>query len=144
MRIALDTNVLVRFLVDESGAKGEATAEDVAQVQAARSLVLGAIHAGTKIWLSHVVLVEMVWVLRFTYKVTRAAVTQHLEALLAAPEILVPDRDQVVEALDLFRNGRADFSDYLVLVSAGHNAALPVFTFDAGALKSKGFWRPVV
>jgi predicted nucleic acid-binding protein len=55
--IALDTNVFVRFLVNTPDGETE-------QVRRARELVTAAERRGEDILVTHVVLVETVWVLR--------------------------------------------------------------------------------
>ena len=60
--IALDTNVLVRFLVED----------DKAQAAAAAALVKRSIAAGEALFVADVVLCEVVWVLEVAYKVPRA------------------------------------------------------------------------
>ncbi|CAK0781582.1 hypothetical protein CCP4SC76_7890001 [Gammaproteobacteria bacterium] len=44
--------------------------------------------------------------------------------------LTIEDKSSVYAALDAYANGRADFSDYLILESARAARALPVYTFD--------------
>ena len=59
--IALDTNVLVRFLVED----------DKAQTAAAVALVKRAVAADEGLFVTDIVLCEVVWVLRYSYEVPR-------------------------------------------------------------------------
>jgi predicted nucleic-acid-binding protein len=68
--IAIDTNVLVRLLVDEPG--------QPAQVVAARKLASDA----HRVHVPLVVLVELVWVLESCYQVTKQQVVDALRHLL--------------------------------------------------------------
>jgi len=68
--IAIDTNVLVRVLVNDPDAE--------VQCQLARDLI--AIHGN--IWICRVVLIETVWVLESAYKFSKAQIIMGLEALI--------------------------------------------------------------
>lgn len=139
--ISLDTNVLVRFLLDASES-ARVDADHVAQRKAAQRLVHGAIADGTPIFLATTVLCELVWVLRIFYKVRKPQVLSKLDELVAASEVVLQDRSLVLAAIERFRVGRADFADYLIAESSAAASAAPVFTFDEKALRSPGFKRP--
>lgn len=72
--IALDTDVLVPFIVDDPGVPE--------QNGAARNLVLSSAQTGETMFLPDVVLCEFVWVLRRAYGVGRGEVAATLQALL--------------------------------------------------------------
>lgn len=140
--ISLDTNVLVRFLLDESEAPGRVDADYVEQRKAAQRLVHGALAAGTRVFLSTIVLCELVWVLRIFYKVQKADVVARLDQLVAATEVVIQDRALVLGALGQYRKGRADFADYLIAESASAAQVEAVYTFDKSALRTAPFRRP--
>ncbi|SRR6266545_3658986 len=112
---AVDTNVLVRLLVRD----------DAEQAAAAEAFVApGA-------WVSHVVLVETLWVLESVYEVDVRGRAKAVEMLLNHRELTVQDPDVVERALGHFRNRPSlGFSDCLVLESARKAGHGPLGTFD--------------
>jgi predicted nucleic-acid-binding protein len=79
MSIAVDTNVLVRILVQDPTAP--------AQCAAARRLVTDATAAGEPLLVSLCALLETEWVLRSRYKVNRQEMTAAFIAMLETPGI---------------------------------------------------------
>ena len=112
---AVDTNVLVRLLARD----------DEEQAAAAEAFVApGA-------WVSHVVLVETLWVLESVYEVDVRGRAKAVEMLLNHREVTVQDPDVVERALGHFRKRPSlGFSDCLVLESARKAGHGPLGTFD--------------
>ena len=123
---AVDTNVLVRL----------ATRDDARQVAAAEAFVApGA-------WVSHLVLVETVWVLTSVYGLKPPEVAAAVEILLAHTNLSVQDADVVGTALHDYRSKPAvSFSDCLVLEVARKAGHLPLGTFDRELGKLPGAER---
>jgi predicted nucleic-acid-binding protein len=82
------------------------------------------------IYLPLVVLVELVWVLRFAYKFQQQTIIDTLRRLISSQGVTVERESIVLDALRQYESGTADFSDYVILESARHGDALPVRTFD--------------
>lgn len=123
---AVDTNVLVRL----------ATRDDARQAAAADEFVApGA-------WVSHVVLVETVWVLTSLYALKPAQVAAAVEILLGHKSLTLQGADVVAAALAQYRRRPAvGFSDCLVLELARKAGHLPLGTFDRGLGKLPGAER---
>jgi len=98
--IALDTNVLVRFLVED----------DAAQTRRAKSLIQKT-QATTTCYISDVVVCELVWVLTSCYRVPRAEIAQILRRLTASRQMTFDATDRITRALDAFTTSRGDFAD---------------------------------
>ena len=123
---AVDTNVLVRLVARD----------DARQVAAAEAFV------GHGAWVSHIVLVETMWVLESVYELDAAAQTKAVDMLLNHRDLTVQDADVVALALDQFRGKtRASFSDCLVLEVARKAGHLPLGTFDRDLSKLGGTER---
>jgi predicted nucleic-acid-binding protein len=110
--IAVDTNVLVRFLVRDNPR------------QAARA---AALIRTNEIWVSKTVLLETEWVLRSLYGFSPESLVGALRALAGLPTMFLEDEVAVAKALDWFKEG-LDFADALHLASAGN--AKEFATFD--------------
>lgn len=123
---AIDTNVLVRLLTGDGGA----------QVDAAESFVAGGA------WISHVVLVEAIWVLKSVYRVPHRQLITALELLLDHEALVLQEADVVAEALVRFRrHPKLGFSDCLVLEIARRAGHTPLGTFDQDLSKQGGAER---
>ncbi len=125
--IGLDTNVLVRYIMQD----------DAKQSPKASALIesLDADHPG---FVSLVTVVELYWVLTSCYDLTGAQVKDALEALLRAKQIVVDRADQVLRALRVFDAGKAGFADCLIERTASGAGCSETMTFDARAAKHAG------
>lgn len=125
--IGLDTNVLVRYVIqDDPGQSPRAT-------RLIRSLTVEA--PG---FVSVVSIVELVWVLTGCYGSTRDEICAVMEALLRTRELVIADADTIWKALRLFRDGKADLADCLIERSASAAGCSHTVTFDRGAVKACG------
>ncbi|MGH6896882.1 MAG: type II toxin-antitoxin system VapC family toxin [Geminicoccaceae bacterium] len=109
--IAVDTNVVVRFLARD----------DPAQSPRAKALM----ETGSVFVLRTVVL-ETEWVLRTTYGFDRAAIADGVTKLLGLPGVEVEEAAMVAQALDWYGKG-LDFADALHLASSGRAEAFATF-----------------
>jgi predicted nucleic-acid-binding protein len=130
--IALDTNVLVRFLVED----------DAAQAGRARTLLQKAVDTNSLCYVSDIVMCEVVWVLATTYKLRRAEISQVLGRLLRARNLAFSSSDQLARALESYNAGRGDFADYLIREHARASGCEAVVTFEGKLLKEPGFVAP--
>ena len=124
--IALDTNLLVRLLTNDEprqSAKVEAWLRDHAT-------------ASAPAYVDHVVLCELAWVLERSYGYVRGEVHTALAALLVHDQLKVESPRLVRQALLLYADGPADFSDYLLAVRAQAAGYSHVLTLDKKAAKT--------
>jgi predicted nucleic-acid-binding protein len=127
--IALDTNVLVRFLVED----------DAAQMERARRLLQAAVDSNSSCYVSDVVMCEVVWVLERSYKFRRTEISQVLGRLLRARSLTLSSSERLARALEAYVAGRGDFADYLIREHARASGCEAVATFDGNLLKEPGF-----
>ena len=116
--IALDTNVVVRFLVND----------EASQARRARALIKTNV-----VFVPMTVLLETEWVLRGGYGLPRAEVVRLLRALLGLPDLATEDPQRIARALD-WHEGGIDFADALHL--AGSAGAERFATFDEKLVKT--------
>lgn len=126
--IAVDTNVLARFYLNDDAAQAE---------WAARLL------EKEEVFVPKTVLLELEWVLRGVARVTPAGIARSLTHLLDLPNVHVEDEAAVRTAIGAFSQGM-DFGDALHLASSGR--ARRFATFDARLAKraSRSLPRPPV
>ena len=120
---ALDTNVIVRFLVRD----------DEKQAQMAYARFKQAEAAGERLFVPLVVVLETIWVLESAYDLTRDEVLSALEDLRRM-SILECEAPQVLEdVLSDANRRRADLSDLLIAHSAKAGGCDACLTFDKSA-----------
>jgi len=100
----LDTNVLVRFLVQD----------DRHQAQKASTYIRRNAAAGKICYINHTVLSELVWVLESAYDYSRREIAEVLEKLLITKQFEIDAKDIIKQAIHDYQNGRGDFADYLI------------------------------
>lgn len=127
--IALDTNVLVRALVDDPG--------EVRQCAAARA----ALRQAGEAFVPQAVQVETVWVLESAHGLPKPEIVSILEHLQENGAFHLQEPAQFAAALADFRRGGADFSDYLILAGA-RARGVPLLSFDRRLLKAAGTRAP--
>lgn len=130
--IGLDTNVLVRFLVED---------DDLQSRKAAR-LIERAVEKGGTLFVSDVTLCEVVWVLSVSYKVTRATIAATLRQLLRAKHLAYADSDLLARALSAFDKGKGDFADYVIREHGKKAGCDTIATFDRNLLREEFFSTP--
>ena len=139
--IAVDTNVLLRYVLQDDRA------------QASKAAIL--IQGQDPVLVTDVVLVEMMWTLKGKkYRQDKAALIALIEALFEEPAICFEDGQAVWRALDTYRRAEPidgkdlDFSDALILAKARDVATglgYPFngfYTFDKAAQTLTGAKAP--
>ena len=128
--IGIDTNVLVRFLVQDDPDQS---------TRAARAFEhLTASDPG---YLTTVVLAETYWVLTHAYKFSVAEVLTTLADVIATEQVAVQDVATATAAVESARAG-ADFADALISSACAERGCRTVLSFDGRAQKSLGFTEP--
>ncbi|MDQ6611270.1 MAG: type II toxin-antitoxin system VapC family toxin [Gemmatimonadota bacterium] len=127
--IALDTNVLVRYVVED----------DPRQSALATALIHRAIASDESLFVSDIVVCETVWVLRISYHIARAEIATLLRSLFRARHLAFRAANELQRALDAYENGKGDFADYLIREHGRSAEYESVATFDKVLLKERGF-----
>lgn len=125
--IALDTNVLVRFLVQD----------DPSQAQLATN-VIAQLTDDAPGFVSREVLIELVWVLERAYRLGRAQIAVAIDGLLSATELKIEGSDEVAPALERYRNDGFGFADLMIAAAARRAGAAELVTFDRKAARLPG------
>lgn len=102
--IGLDTNILVRYLVQD----------DATQARAAAAAIEGAASRGDGLFLAAVTLCELVWVLESAYGRPRTAIAAAVEQIARTGSFTIEHADHVRAAVAVYRTTSADFADALV------------------------------
>lgn len=125
---ALDTNILIRFLIED----------DAKQLAAAKRLIRKCIARGELLHIPITVSLELEWVLRANFGFDKTAVVRTVSQLLSSVELSFESEGALEFALILYGRGSADFSDCLHVALAHASGEQPLWTFDKAASKIAG------
>ena len=123
--LAVDTNVVVRLVTNDD------------PVQAQRALRA---FSQNSIFLGKTVLLELEWVLRYSYELERDVILRTMRGVLGLQNVQMEDADNVARALPMYEAGM-DFADALHLVSCG--PAQRFGTFDSKLARDAKPYRVV-
>lgn len=124
----LDTNLLVRYLA----------ADDAKQLATVEELLDESQRNREPFFLSAIVLCEVVWVLAAYYDQPKAQIVRALEEILSMDHFRIEYDAVVRHSLELFRNGKGDFSDYLIAGICRQHGCRDFVTFDRALKNSAG------
>jgi predicted nucleic-acid-binding protein len=124
--IGLDTNILVRYL----------TRDDESQWRQAADLI----QQNQPCFITNIVLCELVWVLRgANYRFQKSEIISALEAMLHSAAFEFESRSTLDQALQQYKQGKADFSDYLIGATSRQAGCTATASFDGKLKGEKGF-----
>jgi predicted nucleic-acid-binding protein len=127
--IGVDTNVLVRYLVEDDKRQSEKVSAWVRDMR----------QRGETLGLNHIVLCELVWVFESGYDFPKTSILQTLERLLETKQFHIDRKDDVWTALEEYRQGKGDFADYLISRSNHTMGCQYTVTFDQDLKGAKSF-----
>jgi predicted nucleic-acid-binding protein len=115
--IGIDTNILVRYLVQDD--KEQSTLVNALFAQA---------RPNNRLFISSFVLVETIWVLSSVYNKALKDIGESLAKLCSSPRVLVQDAEMVKGVLEAGLG--KDYMDKLIAESARHHGCNSILTFD--------------
>ena len=127
--IGIDTNILVRYI----------TQDDELQSGIATEFIENYCSNGNKIFVNHLVICELVWVLKKCYKLSKPKTINVIEHILQISQFSIEKAQVIWQALTDYKKGSADFADYVVGRTNISHKCDETITFDKKAGKSKGF-----
>lgn len=125
--IGLDTNVLVRYIVQD----------DAKQSKLASDLIEG-LDDTSPGFVTLVTVVELGWVLESSYNFSRQQFAEVMQTLLAVDSIKLDRAAAVASAVRSYASSNADFSDCLIERLSVNAGCERTMTFDKVTAKSAG------
>jgi len=123
---ALDTNVLIRFLV----------ADDEKQACIVRDLFKQAETDKQTLFVPLLVTLEMIWVFESVYDISRQSILDAFQKMLLMPILSFDGQAALQNVILSARDGSEDLSDLLIAHAAVESGCSSVLTFDK---KASGF-----
>ena len=120
---ALDTNVLVRFLVKDDKQQAQAVYRRFKQAEAKKEVL----------FIPVLVVLETVWVLESVYEVMRQEILDSIDQLLLMPILKFEVQSAVRSFVSSAQENKMDLSDLLIAHCARSSGCECVITFDKRA-----------
>jgi predicted nucleic-acid-binding protein len=128
----LDTNILVRYL----------TQDDPVQSAQANQLIEQTLNEGKSLFINHIVLCELIWVLTRAYDYPKSDVVEVIEKILFAHQFEIEEKNSVFEAVNDFKTSQADFADCLIGVKNRNAGCEKTWSFDKATRVLDSFTFP--
>lgn len=126
--IGLDTNVVLRFLLQD----------DPAQLAPVRAL-FRSFTAERPGWIAVATMLEIEWVLAGSKsRMPRDSIANALASLLVLSAVVVEQSGVVARAIQYYRQGKAEFTDCLIAASSLAAGCTQVVTFDRVGARDAG------
>ncbi len=126
---AIDTNILVRFLVGD----------DELQAKKVYSIFKKAESEKKELFVPLLVVLEMIWVLESAYEISRKEILESISDLLLMPILRFHQQSALQQLVHSAQGNPYDLSDLLIAYSAKVNGCEAVITSDKKASKFKLF-----
>lgn len=120
---ALDTNVLVRFLVRDDERQAETIYRIFKQAETDKEVF----------FVPLLVVLETVWVLESVYKIPRQEILYSINELILMPILKFETQSAILNFVSSARETKMDLSDFLIAYSAKFSGCECVLTFDKRA-----------
>jgi predicted nucleic-acid-binding protein len=130
--IGLDTNILVRYLVQD----------DPIQSAKAKEIIEGRLTEDSPGFVSIVAMVETVWVLERAYGLANREIAAAVERMLQTEVLVVENEQEVFTAMVALKQGRGSFADGLIAELGTRAGCVRTLTFDQKAVRLRGFALP--
>jgi len=127
--IGLDTNVLVRYLVQD----------DPGQSRKAAQVIATRCTRDDPGFINRIVLCELVWVLESAYGYSKETIVVVLEKLLRTSQLKIEDTQSAWTSFRMYQKGKADFADCLLGATNRLGGCNETVTFDRAASKLEDF-----
>lgn len=123
---ALDTNVLVRFLVGDDAKQAKIVYRIFKQAESEKKTF----------FVPLLVVLETIWILESVYKISRQDIIDSINELLLMPILKFEAQPAILNFVSSAQEGKVDLSDLLIANSAGFSGCESVLTFDKRASSS--------
>jgi len=123
--IALDTNALVRLLIED----------DEKQARKVKKLIESVEKQGQQILILTEVLIETVWVLESVYECTREDIHRFLETMMYTSIFTFSEPRIIGNVIRHFKKG-GDFADLVIVMQSINHQAKKIFSYDKKLQKS--------
>lgn len=126
---ALDTNVLVRFLVNDDEVQSKVVYQFFKQAETEKKYFSVPL----------LVVLETIWVLDSVYEIQRREILDSINEILLMPILKFEDQTIIQRFIFLAHENKIDLSDVLIACAANLSGCEKILTFDKKASKFELF-----
>jgi len=127
---AIDTNILIRFLVND----------DPDQLKRVTRLFMKTKARNEKLLVSSAIILELIWVLEANYKAKKHKVIVALDKIINLDFLFFPNRHSIEKLIDFSTQYPSlDLSDLFIALLAEEYGATSIISFDKKAQKFEFF-----
>ena len=127
--IGLDTNILIRYLVQD----------EPAQAARATALIERDLSEAEPAYVSVLAMAETAWVLERVYRCESSEIAAAIERLLQLDVLRIESEQEVFTAMIALKEGRGSFADALIGALGTKAGCSRTLTFDKKALRLGSF-----
>ena len=131
MRILIDTNIFLRFLLNDIPQQADAVAEILKEAARAR----------LELWANPMVIAEIVRTCESYYELPRNEIRDKVLIILNTPGLEIEDADLVAEAVILYAEKNVDFIDAYHAALGNWINAESIYSYDEKDFRKLGFPR---
>ena len=125
--IAIDTNILVRWITQDDPVQGKKV-----------EILFKKHNTVEAILISEVVLVELEWVLSSVYGFNREQIADTLSRILRVRQFTFRNRENIAKAIEHYTGGERDFSDCMI-GELGYELHAKTYTFDKALKRNSNY-----
>ena len=97
----IDTNIFIRFLVNDIPQKADAC----------EKIFKNAVAKKETLFTTEMVIAEIIWVLESYYELSQLEVQEKVEKILNTPNLICPHKDLILNALTIYGEKNIDYID---------------------------------
>ena len=127
--IAVDTNIIIRFLVKDDDTQASKVFDRFKKAEANKETF----------FVTSVVVLEVIWVLESVYEYSREEILSAMESLTRLTILRFENIDLIHDFFSFSKKSNHDLSDVLIGLCARYNGCDYTITFDKKASKSSHF-----
>jgi len=125
--IGIDTNVLVRYFIEDDPAQSRLT-----------DSLFNSLSGADPGWVSQATILEFAWIMKSVRRLDRKTIATMMGKLTMLDSIVIERADIVDKALQRFHHGKAEFADCLIAASGRAAGCSKTVTFDKIAARDAG------
>ncbi|OIN96232.1 hypothetical protein AUJ66_06935 [Candidatus Desantisbacteria bacterium CG1_02_38_46] len=116
----VDANVILRYL----------TEDDKKKADACEKLLERAVDGKEKLFISDMVIAEIIWVLEKIYKYEKDAIRFRIEKILNTPNLIFQNKNLLEESISLYEEANIDFIDAYHIILMRENNIEEIYSYD--------------
>ncbi len=118
--VFVDTNIFIRYL----------TGDDPVKYENCKNLFRKTVEGKISLLTSSMVIAEIIWTLQSFYKVPKEEVIEKVAVIINTPNLYIPERNIISEALVIYSRKNIDYIDAYNAVFMRHNKSKELFSYD--------------